>query len=127
MTTYLILHIFDVESNNSTFWQSFDGEVEPGSVLVFDVVDCDPDIVLNSGIWYTSVVYFLGVVEIAGIEVWVDGCGSKFEGFMWMWDRIIEIIHVINKINTIMSVWLIIKSWWLYQEITAIYCKIWSF
>lgn len=45
----MILHIFDVEGDDSSLCQPFDGEMEPRPVLIFDVVDSNPDIVLNRG------------------------------------------------------------------------------
>jgi hypothetical protein len=43
----LILHVFYVEGEECSFIEPFDREIEPSSVLVFDVVDSDPKVVLH--------------------------------------------------------------------------------
>jgi len=42
----LVLHIFYVESRYCTFAESFDRKMEPSSILVFGVVNCDPHVEL---------------------------------------------------------------------------------
>ena len=51
---------------------------------------------------YISVIDLFGIVDIAWVEVGVDGDGSKIKCFMGMWDRIVAIFHDINKINTML-------------------------
>jgi len=46
------------------------------------------------------VIDLFGIVDIAGIEVGVNGDGSKIKCFVGMWNRIVAIFHDINKINT---------------------------
>jgi hypothetical protein len=43
----LILHVLYVEREECSFIEPFDREIEPSSVLIFDVVDSDPKVVLH--------------------------------------------------------------------------------
>lgn len=44
---YLVLHILDVEGEKSALCESFDREVKPGPILIFNVVDGYPKVELH--------------------------------------------------------------------------------
>ncbi len=44
---YLILHIFNLKSSLNAFIESFDGEMEPGSIVIFWMISSNPDIELE--------------------------------------------------------------------------------